>query len=648
MVRPLLAVTAVSAALLAVPALPAPEAVAASSTGSNAAAVLAGLTEPQRVGQLLMVSASLSGVSQTSKDAITRYHVGSVILAGRSSAGVTSVRRMTNGLQKLATASATGGVPLFVSTDQEGGQVQTLSGPGFSRIPTAVRQGSLSSTTLRTDWVRWGGQLAAAGVNLDLAPVLDTVPAGSTSTNQPIGRYQREYGTKPSTVTAAGLSVVRGLHVAGVEATVKHFPGLGRASGNTDTTYGVVDKVTTRHDSYITPYAAATRTADAGVVMVSLATYTKIDAKHRAVFSPTVIGGMIRHDLGFTGVVISDAMNAVALRDVSPGQRAVRFIGAGGDLALTDQPSDIKAMASALLSRASSDAKFRAKVDAACLRVLLAKQRAGLVAGTIAMAAETTRLYLAEQTSAHHVTVAVRDGSGWSAPVDLGGGSARAPALAALPGGGVEVARVSGTGSVAVRSYVPGGASGSWQGLGGTATSAPAVAVSGSGRIAVAARLGDGRLHLREYVPGSGWSAWSSLGGAFTGNAPALTFLRSGDLAAYDVGQTQVTYRKIRHAGSWSRWVSVGGVADSGLALATTGNGGVTLLTRASNDTLRSLTSGTSGWQLVAGARPAAAPGAAQTAPDVTTAVIEGTDGKLHLADRSGSTWSGWTLLPFD
>jgi len=647
-VRPLLAVTVVTAAVLAVPtALPATTAVAATPAGSNAAAVMAGLSQAQRVGQLLMVSASLSGVSQTTKDAITRYHVGSVILAGRSSAGVSEIRRMTNGLQQLATAPATGGVPLFVATDQEGGQVQTLSGPGFSTIPTAVRQGTFSTTTLRNDWVRWAGQLAAAGVNLDLAPVLDTVPPGSTSTNQPIGRYQREYGTNPSTVKAAGLSVVRGMHAGGIEATVKHFPGLGRASGNTDTTFGVVDNVTTRHDAYIAPFAAATRTADAGVVMVSLATYKKIDGR-RAVFSPTVIGGMLRHDLGFTGVVISDAMNAVALRDVSPGQRAVRFVDAGGDLALTDKPSDIKAMASALLSRAQSDTKFRAKVNAACLRVLIAKQRLGLLAGALAAAADSTRLYLAEQTTTHHVSLAVRDAGGWGAPVDLGGGSAHAPGLAALPGGGVEVARVTRSGAVAVRSYVPGGSATSWQSLGGSAVSSAAVAVAGDGRMAVVAVFSDGKLHVRNFTPGRGWGSWSGLGGSFIDAAPALVFLPSGDLAAYAVGPTQSVYRKTRHAGSWSGWSSVGGLADSGVAAVVAGGGDVSLLIRSSNETLRTAVVGVTRWSTVGGARPAGTPAAAQTAPGVLTVVLEGSDGKLHLATRSGATWSTWSALPFD
>src|SRR3954454_9027947 len=104
-----------------------------------------------------MVSAALSGVTQQSKDAITRYHVGSVFLAGRSSAGVSRVRSIVNKLQALATPAATSGVPLLVGVDQEGGHVQTLSGSVCATIPTAVKQGTCSAATLRQDsgvWVR--------------------------------------------------------------------------------------------------------------------------------------------------------------------------------------------------------------------------------------------------------------------------------------------------------------------------------------------------------------------------------------------------------------------------------------------------------------------------------------------------------------
>src|SRR4051794_41234078 len=92
--------------------MPTMSANAAVPSGSNPASVLARMTEAQRVGQLVMVSAALSGVTQQSKDAITRYHVGSVFLSGRSSAGVSSVRSLVTKLQSLATPAATGGVPL--------------------------------------------------------------------------------------------------------------------------------------------------------------------------------------------------------------------------------------------------------------------------------------------------------------------------------------------------------------------------------------------------------------------------------------------------------------------------------------------------------------------------------------------------------
>src|SRR3954468_23892012 len=315
--------------LAAAVAVPGGAADAAVPSGSNPASVLARMTEAQRVGQLVMVSAALSGVTPQSKDAITRYHVGSVFLSGRSSAGASSERPPVNTSQSLATPAATSGVPLLVGVDQEGGQGQTLSGSGFSTIPTAVKQGTYSAAALRHDAGVWGRQLAAAGVNINLAPVLDTVPASRTSTNQPIGRYQREYGTTPSVVTTAGVNVVRGMHAAGVATAVKHFPGLGRASGNTDTTFGVKDTETTRHDAYINPYAAATGSADAEVVMVSSATYTRIDSAHRAIFSPTVLHGMLRRDLGFTGVIMTDSIDAVALRDLTAGQRAINFINPG-------------------------------------------------------------------------------------------------------------------------------------------------------------------------------------------------------------------------------------------------------------------------------------------------------------------------------
>ena len=630
-------------------AVPAGSADAAVPTGSNPASVLARMTEAQRVGQLVMVSAALSGVTQQSKDAITRYHVGSVFLAGRSSAGVSSVRSLVNKLQALATPAATGGVPLLVGVDQEGGQVQTLSGSGFSTIPTAVKQGTFSAATLRHDAGVWGHQLAVAGVNINLAPVLDTVPANRTSTNQPIGRYSREYGTTPSVVTTAGVNVVRGMHAAGVATAVKHFPGLGRASGNTDTTFGVKDTVTTRHDAYIGPYAAATGSADAEVVMVSSATYTRIDSAHRAVFSPTVLHGMLRQDLGFTGVIMTDSIDAVALRDLTPAQRAINFINAGGDLVLTTNSSDVASMVPAMVARANSSSSFRAKVDASALRVLIAKQRVGVVAGGIAAAANGSRLFVAEQTAKHGIDLYTRTGGSWSAPKQIATDAGRAPALTRLPGtAGVEVAKVTTAGRVAVAGYKPGQSSVSWTSVGGVPTSPPAVAAAPGGRIAVAVRNGAWGISVRDFTPAGGWSGWAKLGGAFDGTAPALTYLPNGDLAVYALAQTQAVLRNVRHAGRWSGWSSQGSVGDSGIAAAiNTASGATTLFARGRNETLVTRKVGSGGWSTLSGVRPAATPTATR-APGVITVVAETRTGRLRLATNTSSGWSSWALLPFD
>ena len=128
---------------------------------------------------------------------IRRQHVGSVILTGRSHASVSATRAVSRRLQAAATAAATGGVPLVVAADQEGGNVQVLQGPGFSRMPTALTQGGWGADALKASARTWGQQLAAAGVNLNLAPVMDTVPSAA----RPQAPTRRSASTAASSAT---------------------------------------------------------------------------------------------------------------------------------------------------------------------------------------------------------------------------------------------------------------------------------------------------------------------------------------------------------------------------------------------------------------------------------------------------------------
>lgn len=333
----------------------------------------AGMSPQQRVGQLFMVGVKTSGPSAKTLSRLRRLDVGSVILNGNSSAGRPAVSLTTAEVDAALTRS---GIAPFIATDQEGGQVQRLSGPGFSRIPSALRQGRWSVTKLRRRSARWAGQLAAAGVSLNLAPVADTVPARRAHANQPIGRYDREYGHTPKVVGRHVAAVIRGesSHAA---VTVKHFPGLGRATGNTDLARHVTDP-TTRHDRFLVPFR---RGVDAGspFVMVSLATYPHIDAHRPACFSAVVIQQMLRHALGFGGVVLSDSFHAKAVRSVPAGRAATRFFHAGGTMLLDTDIAPIRAMERAVLSRARAHPAFAAAIKADVMEVLSAKSDAGLL-----------------------------------------------------------------------------------------------------------------------------------------------------------------------------------------------------------------------------------------------------------------------------
>ncbi|MFF7468787.1 glycoside hydrolase family 3 N-terminal domain-containing protein [Streptomyces sp. NPDC008092] len=352
-------------------------AVSAVSAASCADTVYTKMTQAQRVGQLFMGGVNATRPSTADLQTLRTYHVGSVMLTGRSSAGTTATRKVVDAFRTQADTVGGHRVGLLVSTDQEGGQVQVLSGPGFSVIPNALTQGTWSTATLRSRAATWAGQLKAAGLDLNLAPVADVVPASLGTRNAPIGRYYREYGHTPAVVTSHTGAFAAGFRTAGVMTTFKHFPGLGQVTGNTDTTANVVDSVTTATSASLQPFQSGIK-AGAPFVMISSAKYTKIDSKHLAAFSPTVINTLLRTKFGFKGVVISDDLGqAVAVRAYTPAQRAVQFINAGGDMVLTVKASTVPAMVQGVQAQMAKDASFRTKVAASVHRILTAKAAAG-------------------------------------------------------------------------------------------------------------------------------------------------------------------------------------------------------------------------------------------------------------------------------
>jgi len=225
----------------------------------------------------------------------------------------------------------------------------------------------------------WGKQLKQAGVNIDLAPVADVVPASLGDENAPIGALNRNYGSTPGPVGQHVAAFIQGMDAAGVMTSVKHFPGLGRVRGNTDFSSGVVDSVTVRGDADLAPFARGIQ-AGSDLVMISTVTYTKLDPDNRAVFSPTIIQGMLRGDLRYGGVVITDDVGAAAeVASVPAGDRATRFVAAGGDIVITAKTSLTSVMITALVDKAQQEKSFAALLQNSVRRVLTLKQNRGLV-----------------------------------------------------------------------------------------------------------------------------------------------------------------------------------------------------------------------------------------------------------------------------
>lgn len=344
------------------------------SPAAKASRAIATMSLDERAGQLIMAPMFAGGNPADLSALISTRHVGSVVLIGNWNNGTAAAKTAADALQSYAPS----GNQLIVSTDQEGGQVQHLKGSGFDTMPSAVAQGQMSADTLRSSAKTWGGQLKQAGINVDLAPVLGTVQV-KRSSNAPIGALNRDFGLDSNGNAQHGIAFVEGMRDAGVGATVKHYPGLGAVTGNTDfTTEGILDTTTTLDGEQIGAFNTTIKQAKPAMVMMSLATYQRIDSSAPAAFSSKIIDGTLRGSVGYDGVVISDSLSAAAVSGIATKDLGVRLVDAGGDLACIGDTSYVTPILDGIIARAQSDPAFAKKVTASATRVMTLKYQMGL------------------------------------------------------------------------------------------------------------------------------------------------------------------------------------------------------------------------------------------------------------------------------
>jgi beta-N-acetylhexosaminidase len=341
----------------------------AARPGSAAAAAQArragvdALSLAQQVGQLVVLRFAGTRAPRYVRDVLRQDRAAGAILFRDN---VTSRAQVTS-LTRTLRAAAGGTAPL-ICVDQEGGSIRILPWSP----PTASQPDQVAAGSVAADATGAGEALRGQGIGVALAPVAD-VPSVSSS-----AIAGREFATDPDVAGAAVSAAVRGWRAAGVAPALKHFPGLGGATVNTDDGSATIDRARDQLESDLLPFRAGIA-AGADLVMVSSAVYTALDPAHIASQSPAVAIGLLRGELGFRGVAVTDSIEAAAVRAVTPdpGDAAVASVAAGMDLVLTTGRGSYIHVWRALLARARSDPGFRARVRESAARVLALRARQG-------------------------------------------------------------------------------------------------------------------------------------------------------------------------------------------------------------------------------------------------------------------------------
>lgn len=261
-------------------------------------------TDPKLAGQRLMAGFDGTRLNEGLQRLIAGLRVGGLILFKRNVESPSQLSELTQSAQKLARDC--GQPPLFIAIDQEGGRVARL-GPPFTQFPGTPPVTNAAEAARFAEIT--AAELAAAGINMDLAPVLDVAPAGFGSV-----MAERAFGSDPERVARLGAIVIEGLQSRRIMAVAKHFPGIGRTTLDSHLDLPVLDADLPSFEAFdLIPFRAAIAKQVAGV-MLSHIFYTRLDPEWPASLSPRIARGLLRKRLGFNGIVITDdlEMGAVA------------------------------------------------------------------------------------------------------------------------------------------------------------------------------------------------------------------------------------------------------------------------------------------------------------------------------------------------
>lgn len=332
------------------------------------------MTLEEKVGQLFINGIGGRQVGSVPKAHITKRFIGGIILYAKNIQTPEQVAALTTELQLLAQSNPRG-IPLFIAIDQEGGKVARLK-KGATTFPGNMALGAIGSQELSEKVGDITGlELATLGINLNFAPVLDV---NTNSKNPAIG--VRSYGDSAQNVSKLGAAYIRGIQRHGVIATAKHFPGHGDTNADSYNKLPLVANKKKRiNDVELAPFRAAID-AGVGAIMTAHVHYPELDIRSPATLSHTILNNLLRRELGFEGLIITDDLEMKAIAETHDIRKAtLAAFQAGADILLI--PWTLKKQQSAynaILQAVKTRNITKSRIDESVYRILKSKNACGL------------------------------------------------------------------------------------------------------------------------------------------------------------------------------------------------------------------------------------------------------------------------------
>ena len=301
-------------------------------------------------------------------------NLGGVILYGGNILNPVQLKNLTSQLTQLSK------IPLFIATDQEGGQVARLTkSNGFDYTYSEYRLGTIfasidSTRAQASEMAQW---LSSSGISIDFAPVVDV----DVNPNSPaIGYYQRSYSPNPMTVSDYSAAFIDEMHKQNIITTLKHFPGHGSAT--TDSHLGITDITNTWADSELIPYQQLIADNYSDLIMVGHLFNEHLDSLYPASLSNNVITGLLRNKLGYKGVVITDDMLMGAISKYYTFSKAIELaVNAGDDILLfaanlgVNSETIVDSVINIISQKVVAGAISESLIDSAYNRIMNLKQK---------------------------------------------------------------------------------------------------------------------------------------------------------------------------------------------------------------------------------------------------------------------------------